>query len=148
MNVIILGGGRTGSLLATSLVRSKHSVTIIDHDAAAGALIEAALDGSGEITYVEGDGTRDATLERALIRDADLFVALTGAANVNCLAGLKAKTTYRVMTVIAAVWSRDLSCIFESLGVTCVNPARMLADDVIANISHVLQDQASAASGE
>lgn len=135
-------------MLATSLARSRHSVTMIDLDESAGASLETALPGPGEIRFVEGDGTRDATLEDARIRDADLFVALTGHDNVNGLAALKVKTTYRVMTVIAAVWSGDLSSVFESLGVTCVNPARLSADNVIANIPQVLQDQTSAASGE
>lgn len=148
MNVVILGNGRTGSMLANSLAKSRHIVAIVDHDETTAESLDTTPPGPGEIRFVEGDGTRDATLEEARIRDADLFVALTGDDNVNGLAALKAKTTYRVMTVIAAMWSGDLSSVFESLGVTCVNPARLSADNVIANIPQVLQDQASAASGE
>ena len=148
MNVVILGGGRTGSSLATSLAKSRHSVTMIDLDGTIGTLLGTALPGAGEIKFIEGDGTRNSTLEAARIRDADLFAALTGNDNVNGLVALKAKTTYRVMTVIAAVWSGDLSSVFESLGVICINPARLAADNVIANIPQVLQDQTSASSGE
>ena len=148
MNVVILGSGRTGSILATSLASSGHSVTLVDLDGTIGSSLAADFTGRGEIRSVEGDGTRDATLEAANIRDADLFAALTGDDNVNGLAALKAKITYRVMTVIASVWSGDLTSVFESLGVACVNPARLSADSVISNIPQVLQEQASGASGD
>lgn len=148
MNVVILGSGRTGSILATSLAGSGHSVTLIDLDGAIGAALVGEFTGRGEIRAVEGDGTRDGTLELAHIRDADLFAALTGDDNVNGLAALKAKLTFRVMTVIAAVWSGDLSGVFESLGVACVNPARLSADNVISNIPQILQSQTPGSTGE
>ena len=90
----------------------------------------------------------ESTLEQARIRDADLFAALTGDDSTNGLAALKAKITYRVLTVIATVWSGDLSSVFESLGIACVNPARLSADTVIANIPQVLQNQPTGTSGE
>lgn len=148
MNVVIVGNGRTGSTLAASLAGSGHSVTVVDLIGSAGSPLAASSSGPGEVRVVEGDGTRDSILDQAGIRDADLFAALTGDDSVNGLAALKAKVTYRVLTVIATVWSGDLSSVFESLGVTCVNPARLSADNVIANIPQVLQDRASAASGE
>jgi trk system potassium uptake protein TrkA len=148
MNVVILGSGRTGSLLATSLAASGHTVSVIDLDETVINTLVTELAGRGQITAINGDGTRDLTLEAAGIRDADVFAALTGNDNVNGLAALKAKITYRTMTVIAAIRSGDLSSVYESLGVTCVNPARLSADNVISNIPQVLQDQASANSGD
>lgn len=148
MNVVIVGNGRTGSALAGSLASSGHTITLIDTDASSATSIVTSDTGPGRIQFVEGDGTRDSTLEQAGIRDADLFVSLTGDDATNGLAALKAKITYRVMTVIATVWSGDLSSVFESLGVACVNPARLSADTVMANIPQVLQDQPTGSSGE
>jgi trk system potassium uptake protein TrkA len=147
MNVVILGSGRTGSLLATSLAGSGHTVVVIDLDDTAAGSLDTEVSGSGQLRVVRGDGTRDSILEEAGVRDADLFTALTGDDNVNGLAALKAKITYRTMTVIAAIRSGDLSSVYESLGVICVNPARLSADNVIANIPQVLQDQASTNTG-
>lgn len=141
MKVVIVGSGRTGTTLASSLAASGHSITIIDVDGSnAEGLVDSHSSG-GEIHVVEGDGTRDATLEQARIRDADLFAALTGEDSTNGMAALKARIKYRVMTVIAAIWSGDLSSVYESLGVACVNPGRLSADSVIANIPQVLQGQ-------
>lgn len=140
MNVVIVGSGRTGTSLATSLATAGHSITIIDTDGNnAAALLESHKD-NGLIRVVEGDGTRHSTLEQARIRDADLFAALTGDDSTNGLAALKAKIQFRVMTVIAAIWSGDLSSVFESLGVACVNPGQLSADRVIANIPQVLRN--------
>ncbi len=148
MNVVIVGSGRTGTALASSLAASGHSITVVDTDATNAASL-AEIDASpGEIKVVEGDGTRGLTLEQAGIRDADMFAALTGNDSANGLAALKAKITYRVMTVIATVWSADLSSVFESMGVACVNPARLSADSVMANVPQVLQDQAPESAGE
>ena len=148
MNAIILGAGRTGAVLATSLANAGHSVTVIDIDIASAVPLPQAQLEAGTITLLEGDGTRDSVMEAAGINDADLFAALTGNDNVNGLAALKAKITYRVMTVVSTVWSGDLTSVFESQGVACVNPARLSADSVIANIPQVLQESAPSRSGE
>ncbi len=148
MNVVIVGSGRTGSALATSLASSGHTIALIDTDASNAAFLTDSDIGSGRIVVVEGDGTRDSVLEQAGIRDADMFASLTGDDSTNGLAALKAKITYRVMTVIATVWSGDLSSVFESQGVACVNPARLSADTVLANIPQVLQGQPTGTSGD
>ncbi len=148
MNVVILGSGRTGNALATSLASGGHSITVIDRDASNAATLLSGRDGNQQVEIVEGDGMSNFTLERAGIRDADLFAALTGEDTTNGLAALKAKVIYRTMTVIAAVWSGDLSSVYESMGIACVNPGRLSADSVLANIPQVLQDQASESVGE
>lgn len=148
MNVVIVGSGRTGSTLASALASSGHSITVIDTHAANAVSLTSSNAEPGRITLVEGDGTRNSTLEQAGIRDADLFASLTGNDSTNGLAALKAKINYRVMTVIATVWSGDLSSVYESLGVACVNPARLSADSVLANIPQVLQDQPAGTSGD
>ncbi len=139
MNIVIVGSGRTGTTLAASLASAGHSITIIDIDGSnADVLTENSK--NGEILVVEGDGTRDAALEQARIRETDLFAALTGDDSTNGLAALKARIKYRVATVIAAIWSGDLSSVFESLGVACINPGRLSAESVMANIPQVMQE--------
>ncbi len=128
-------------MLANTLASTGHFVTVIDIDARNASAILAAAPGQPEIKFVEGDGTSETALEAAKIGDADLFAALTGDDSTNGLAALKAKMTYRVMTVIATIWSGDLSSVFESMGVACVNPARLSTDTVVANIPQVLQTQ-------
>ena len=148
MNVVIVGSGRTGSTLASSLAASGHAITVIDIDPSSASTPASSDSETGRISIVEGDGTRDSVLEQARIREADLFASLTGDDSINGLAALKAKIIYKVVTVIATVWSTDLSSVYESLGIACVNPARLSADTVLANIPQVLQDQPTGTSGE
>jgi len=138
MNVIIMGCGRTGAILARSLSNSGHSVTVIDLDRRNAASLPADKMASGDIRVIEGDGSTAEVLEEARIDQADLFIALTGKSSLNGLAALKAKQVYRVMTAVAAVKSTDLGSVYEGLGVACVHPARLVADQVIAAVPQIL----------
>jgi trk system potassium uptake protein TrkA len=139
MNVVILGCGRTGSMLTRTLIDTGHRVTVIDIDRRAAETLPAQKIADGQITVIEGDGSRDEAMEAADIRDADLFLALTGDDALNGLAALKARATFRVMTVIAAMWSGDLSSVYEAQGVACVNPGRLTTENIIAHIPQALQ---------
>jgi trk system potassium uptake protein TrkA len=139
MNVVIMGCGRTGTLLTRTLSDAGHAVTVIDLDRTNASGLSATKMATGEIRVIEGDGTQDRVLEEARINDADLFVSVTGDDPVNGLAALKARMKFRVMSVVAAVWSGDLSSVFESLGVACVNPGRLATDNIIASVPEVLQ---------
>jgi trk system potassium uptake protein TrkA len=125
-------------MLTRTLSGAGHNVAVIDLDRENAASLDGDKLASGAIRIVEGDGMRDETLEEARITEADLFIALTDSDAVNGLAALKAKMSFRVMTVIAAIRSNDLTNVYESLGVACVNPGRLTVDAVIATMPEVL----------
>jgi trk system potassium uptake protein TrkA len=125
-------------MLTRTLSSAGHNVAVIDLDRENASSLDSEKVASGAIRIVEGDGMRDETLEEARITEADLFIALTDSDSVNGLAALKAKMSFRVMTVIAAVRSNDLTNVYESLGVACVNPGKLTADAVIATMPEVL----------
>ena len=147
MNVIIMGSGRSGTMLARTLSGAGHTVTVIDLNRHNASSLDGEKVASGAIRIVEGDGMRDEALEEAGISEADLFVALTGNDSVNGLAALKAKMAFRVMTVIAAVSSIDLSNVYESLGVACVNPGRLTADAIVETVPEALSSIGGGAAG-
>lgn len=139
-----MGCGRTGTMITRTLSSAGHNVTVIDLDRDNASALDGEKLASGTLRIIEGDGTHEETLEEARITDADLFVALADSDAVNGLAALKAKMSFRVMTVIAAVRSNDLSNVYESLGIACVNPAKLSADAVAASVPQVFSsaDQA------
>lgn len=139
MNVVIVGCGRTGATLTRTLTEDGHHVTVIDLDRRTAEALPAQRVSDGQITVIEGDGTRAEALEMARLSNADLFIALTGDDAINGLAALKARITYRVMTVVAAIWSGDLASVFESLGIGCVNPGQLTSESVITHIPQALQ---------
>ena len=81
MYVVIMGGGRVGLRLASSLVAAGTDVTLIENDSNLCGNAAAELDA----LVICGNGTDVKTLEEANISDADVFVAATGNDEVNLL---------------------------------------------------------------
>ena len=154
MNVVILGSGRTGVRLATAMQNDGHIVTVIDIDSDKTEVLASRqqpvdeTDGKPAITILKGDGTKDSLLEAARIREADFFAALTNDDNSNGLAALKARNTYQVMTVVAAIRSEDLGNVFESLGVACINPSALAVESVLKNVPQVMRQEPASPTGD
>ncbi|QIB75790.1 TrkA family potassium uptake protein [Halogeometricum borinquense] len=78
MRFVIIGAGRVGLRTARVLRDEEHEVTIVELDT---DRIERAREAGFEV--IDGDGSREETLERAGVADADAIGALTGDLNVN-----------------------------------------------------------------
>ena len=72
MKIVIAGAGEVGSHLAKMLNNEYHDITIIDDDPK--HLEDVA--GITDIITIEGDCTTFAVLNRAMVRKADLFIAV------------------------------------------------------------------------
>ncbi|MFC1984408.1 Trk system potassium transporter TrkA [Chloroflexota bacterium] len=87
-NVVILGGGRVGFLVAKGLQEHGVSVKVIEKNINRCEEIAAKLEGA---VVVQGDGTdRDFLVEQG-VPSADAFVATTESDELNILCGLLAK---------------------------------------------------------
>ncbi len=85
MRVCIIGAGRVGLRTARVLREEGHDVTLIERD-------RQTADRARELRFdvIDGDGSREETLEAAGVDEADAVGALTGDLNVNfaaCLIG-------------------------------------------------------------
>ncbi len=100
MNVLIVGGGLTGTHLAQELHREGQAVTVIEKRAERAASLKDALPA---ITVVAGDGDDPSALEVAGVRTADVLVAATGEDEDNLVSCLLARQEYRVRRTVARV---------------------------------------------
>lgn len=87
MDIYIAGGGRVGFHLARLLSSEKHSVTVLERDAARAREIDSVLDAQ----VLEGDASSALTLQETGAPNADLFVSMTGDDEVNLIAAAIAK---------------------------------------------------------
>lgn len=100
MFVIIIGGGRTGSHLASLLLAQGHEVRVIEHKPRVLASLHHEL--STEIIF-EGDGTDPQTLEAAGIQRAQVVAAVTPDDADNLVAASLARFQYGVKRIIGRV---------------------------------------------
>ncbi|WP_135807061.1 potassium channel family protein [Halorussus marinus] len=86
MRFVIIGAGRVGLRTARVLREEGHDVTIVERDAN-----KAERARNDEFEVVEGDGAREAVLDKVDLESADALGALTGDLNVNFAACMVAK---------------------------------------------------------
>ncbi len=98
MRVIIAGGGRVGQHLASALVASGHSITLVDRDSKVCEQVRAF-----GIEAVCGDACAPECLELAQIRGCDVVVAVTGVDENNLVTAFLARREYGIPRVIARV---------------------------------------------
>ncbi len=85
MNVVIVGGGEIGTLIAAEL-HEEHGVTILDVDADRERGFETL-----DVRFIRGSGTDPDDLKAAGVEGADAFIACTSNDDVNVLSCLAAK---------------------------------------------------------
>jgi trk system potassium uptake protein len=112
MYVVIMGGGRVGLHLASSLVAGGHDVTLIENDSNLCGNAASELDA----LVICGNGTDIKTLEEANIGDADVFVAATGHDEANLLSCILVKD-YNIKKIIARVSNPDHEDAFKKVGI-------------------------------
>ena len=100
MYVIVIGGGRTGSHLASLLFSQGHKVRVIEHRPDILASVHHEL--PTEIIY-EGDGTDPQVLEELDIQDANVVAAVGADDADNLVAASLAHYQYGVKRVIGRV---------------------------------------------
>jgi trk system potassium uptake protein TrkA len=112
--ILIAGGGKVGSNLARTLIRSGHEVTLVEQRAERYDQLEAEL----EHQVLKGDATELFTLERAGIqRPPDVVVAVTGDDEDNIVICQLARDRYGVPNLIARVNDPRNQKYFDLLGI-------------------------------
>jgi trk system potassium uptake protein TrkA len=100
VNVVIVGCGRVGSMLARDLDSAGHDVTIVDERVSAFSRLGDGFNGN----MVVGTGIDESVLRRAGIEKADCFAAVTNGDNRNIMAAQVAKVVFNVPRVITRIY--------------------------------------------
>lgn len=155
MKVVILGCGRVGSTIATTMAREGHDVTIIDQNPDSFRRLSNDYNGK----TIVGNGIDGDTLQRADVEHADAFVAVTNGDNRNIMSVQLAKVKFKVPKVVARIYDPIRSKAYAELGLhtictTCVGAGLIrdtILDQPLGNVEdycHFGLDQISEAGNE
>ncbi|GAB4113816.1 MAG: TrkA family potassium uptake protein [Roseiflexaceae bacterium] len=117
MRLIIVGCGRVGALLATTMSAEGHDVIVVDRDPSAFKRLRRDFGGRTVI----GVGFDRDVLRAAGIERADAFAAVTNGDNSNYIAASVARDTFRVPQVVARIYDPQREAIYRELGIRTIS---------------------------
>ena len=127
MKVVIVGCGRVGGLLASSLDASGHDVIIVDLQTRAFDRLSPTFGGEA----IRGDGSDEDVLRRAGAEGGDVFLALTEGDNRNIMAAQLAREAFGIGTVYAKVNDPMRAQAYAELGIGTLCRTTMLVDALL-----------------
>jgi trk system potassium uptake protein TrkA len=134
MFVIIIGGGKTGSQLAATLLEEKHKICVIEERA---IILEKLRSELPEDCVLAGDGSSPTVLESAGIRSAQVLAAVTGDDEANLVICSLAKFEFDVPRVISRINNPKNAWLFnEGMGVdVALNQSEILSKMIAEEMS-------------
>ena len=126
LKIVILGCGRVGSTIATTMDREGHDVTMIDQNP--DSFRRLGKDYAGK--KITGNGIDEDTLRHANVLDCDAFVAVTNGDNRNIMSAQMAKVRFNAKKVVARIYDPIRASAYagmevETLCTTCVGAGLM-----------------------
>ena len=125
-----MGCGRVGSTLARSLEDRNHTVSVIDSEPDAFRRLGPGFGGE----KVAGIGFDQEVLEKAGIRRAEAFAAVSSGDNSNIIAARVARETFGVDNVVARIYDPGRAEVYERLGISTVATVKWTADQVLRRL--------------
>ncbi|WP_091120966.1 potassium channel family protein [Nocardioides terrae] len=130
MHVVIMGCGRVGSTLARSLEDRNHTVAVIDSEPDAFRRLGPGFNGD----KITGIGFDQEVLDKAGIRRADAFAAVSSGDNSNIIAARVARETFGIQQVVARIYDPGRAEVYQRLGITTVATVKWTADQVLRRL--------------
>src|SRR3954451_10787380 len=115
-----MGCGRVGSTLARSLEDRNHTVSVIDSEPDSFRRLGPGFNGE----KVTGYGFDQEVLEKAGIRRADAFAAVSSGDNSNIIAARVARETFGIDKVVARIYDPGRAEVYQRLGSTTGAPGQ------------------------
>ena len=130
MRIIIVGAGKMGCSLATSLVDEGHNVTLIDRSE---EVIQRNMDVI-DAMFIKGSGVSSDTLSEADVQHTDIVIAATAGDEINMLSCLTAKrmgAQYTIARIRDPEYLTSLNFLQKELSIDYViNPERATAREI------------------
>jgi trk system potassium uptake protein len=126
VHFVIMGCGRVGAELTIQLAKAGHTVSIIDKRKEAFDRLPPGFDAK----TVVGLGFDREVMEKAGIKEADAFIAVSNGDNSNIVSARVAREHFKVPKVIARIYDPRRADIYEKLDIPTVSSVRWAAKQV------------------
>jgi trk system potassium uptake protein TrkA len=134
MFVIIVGGGKIGSRVASLLLNEGHTIRVVEMRS---DVLQHLREEIPAECVVEGDGTDPLVLESMNIKQAQVVAAMTGEDEANLVVAMLARFEFRVPRVIGRVNNPKNAWVYTpEMGVdVALNQADILAKLILEEMS-------------
>jgi len=130
MNVVIVGCGRVGSVVAEAFDSAGHKVIVIDRSTAAFDRLPGEFKGDA----VRGDGTDEDVLRKAGAEGADVFLALTEGDNRNVMSAQLAIEALHANRVVAKINDPLRAAAYAELGLATICRTDLMSNAILGYI--------------
>jgi trk system potassium uptake protein TrkA len=128
---VVVGCGRLGAHIASTLSESGEGVVVIDVSREALLKLPPSFDGM----TLTGDATELTVLDEANLSSASALIAVTERDNTNIMVAQMARELYGVPHVIARLYDPDRECVYQELGIGTISPV-LLSTKEIEHLLH------------
>lgn len=126
MNFLIVGCGKVGSKLSSSLSRDGHDVAVVSNHGEDFRQLDSDFKG----LTIEGVEVDQDVLQRAGISACDCLAAVSSDDNINIMVAQLAKRIFKVPKVITRILDPEREEVFSHFGLQTVCPTRLIVDAV------------------
>ncbi len=130
MNILIVGCGKAGTILAETLCKEGHDITVMDTNA---DVVRSLVD-NNDVQGVVGNALIIRDLQEAGVDQANILIAMTDSDETNilcCLMARKNKAKHSIARVRNPQYSEQLVFMREELGISMmINPEYQTANDI------------------
>ena len=133
MKIIVVGCGKTGASLISSLTDEGHDVTVVDYN---GDRLKEVCN-QNDVMGISGDGMNYNALLDAGLEDADVLISVTGSDEQNLLCSLFAKKESKCSTIARVrnpIYLTEMNFIKEQIGLSLIINPELAAATEIARI--------------
>ena len=134
MQILVMGCGRVGAMIATSLAKDAHTVYILDPVPEKFRRIPEELLIKGLVIPIVGDGIEPNHLRKAKIDTADVFIAVSGKDTPNAFAAQIAKHIFQVSKVVCRLTDVSAQKMYSQLGLIAISPSNFISDMLLEAI--------------
>jgi trk system potassium uptake protein TrkA len=136
MQIIVVGCGKVGLNLATSLVRQGHDVVIVESDS---KLLQSAAD--LECIRILGVPIDRDVLRNAGIETADILCAMTQNDNINIMVSQIADEIFKVPKIITRIFNPENRLVFDEFGLNTICSTSLTVEAVLRKIGGEKNEQ-------